>query len=75
MKASKSNSSAATSRAPFAPATELEHVPVVFYEILYLAKQEKGLEIVPLIESVIQVTQKQADSLTCLPRMAKGGIE
>jgi hypothetical protein len=74
MTASKNNSSPATCRAPFAPATELEHVPFVFYEIRYLATRGKSAEIVPLIDSVIQVTQRQADSLLNLPRVASGEV-
>jgi len=75
MKRSKSSSSAATARAPFGLATKLEHVPVVFYEILHLATRGQSAEIVPLIRSVIEVTQKQADSLASLPRVANGGVE
>jgi hypothetical protein len=74
MNALKSNSSPATCRAPFAPATELEHVPFVFYEIRYLATRGQGAEIVPLIDSVIEVTQRQADSLAHLPRVASGEV-
>lgn len=73
MRNSKSNSSAATARAPFAPATELDHVPFVFYEIKYLALNGKNADIVPLIESVITVTQRHADALLNLPRVAEEG--
>ena len=74
MNALKSNSSPATCRAPFEPATELEHVPIVFYEILPLATRGQSAEIVPLIKSVIEVTQRQADSLVNLPRVASGEV-
>jgi hypothetical protein len=74
MTALKNNSSPATCRAPFAPATELEHVPFVFYEILHLATRGQSAEIVPLIKSVIEVTQRQADSLLNLPRVASGEV-
>jgi hypothetical protein len=74
MSALKNNSSPATCRAPFAPATELEHVPFVFYEILHLARRGQSEEIIPLIKSVIEVTQRQADSLAYLPRVAGGEV-
>jgi hypothetical protein len=74
MNALKNNSSPATCRAPFAPATELEHVPIVFYEILHLPTRGQSAEIVPLIKSVIEVTQRQADSLAYLPRVASGEV-
>ena len=44
---------------------------MVFYEILHLATRGQSEEILPLIESVIEVTQRQADSLANLPRVAK----
>lgn len=74
MKASKNSSSKATTRAPFAPATELEHVPFVFYEIRYLATRGQSAEIISLIDSVIEVTQRQADSLAYLPRVASAEV-
>ena len=49
-------------------------MPFVFYEILHLATRGQSAEIVPLIKSVIQVTQRQADSLVHLPRVATGEI-
>ena len=61
-------------RGSFAPATRLDHVPVVFYEILHLATRGQSAEIVPLIKSVIEVTQRQADSLVNLPRVASGEV-
>lgn len=67
----KSNSSAATARAPYAPATRLEHVPFVFYEIWELATCGKSAEIVPLIQSVIEVTQVDPESLRKLPHVAE----
>lgn len=71
MKPSSSNSSAATCRAPFAPATRLEHVPIVFYEILNLATKAGQSEIATLIKSVITVTQADPESLVKLPHVAK----
>jgi hypothetical protein len=62
------------SRKCFALATELVHVPFVLYEIWDLAKRGRHLEIVPLIKSVIEVTQRQADSLAHLPRVAGGEV-
>ena len=73
MKRSKSNSSADT-RGPYQPATELAHVPVVFYEILDLANKGQSAEIVPLIQSVIFVTQLDNDSLRKLPDAQKGKL-
>lgn len=69
---SKSNSSATTCKQPYAPATELHHVPIVFYEILDLAARGKAEEIIPLIESVIEVTQTDPESLSKLSHAAKG---
>lgn len=74
MRALKNSSSEATCRGPFEPATSLEEVPIVFYEILDLATRGKCAEIVPLIKSVIEVTQRQADSLAHLPRVASGEV-
>ena len=79
MKRSNNNSSPATARAPFAQATRLDHVPVVFYEILHLATrgQEDGgtdavdscAQIARLIQSVITITQIEPDSLAKLPEI------
>jgi hypothetical protein len=70
MKHLNNNSSAATCRAPFAPATQLEHVPIVFYEILNLATKSGQSEIATLIKSVIAVTQSDPESLLKLPHVA-----
>lgn len=70
MKHSNDSSSAATARAPFAPATRLEHVPIIFYEILNLATKSGQDEIATLIKSVIRVTQSDPDSLLKLPEVA-----
>jgi hypothetical protein len=43
---------------------------VVFYEILHLATRGQAAEIVPLIQSVIEVTQVEPDSLANLPNIA-----
>lgn len=64
-----SNSSKASSpstkktREPYAPATELIHVPFVLYEIEELAAEGKSAEILPLIRSVINLTQAAPGSL------------
>lgn len=70
---SKSNSSAATARPPYAPAETLAEVPFVFYEIFELATRGKSAEIVPLIKSVIRVTQADPDALKNLPGVAGKG--
>ena len=70
MSSSKKALSATTARAPFEPATRLEHVRIVHYEILDLATRGKAAEIVPLIESVIAVTQADPESLEKLPHVA-----
>jgi hypothetical protein len=49
-------------------------VPFVFYKILHLATCGQSAEIVPLIKSVIEVTQRQAESLAHLPRVASGEV-
>ena len=69
MKPSSSNSSAATARPPFSPAETLAEVPFVLYEIWELAANGKASEIVPLIKSVIKVTQLQPDGLAKLPQV------
>jgi len=74
MPRSKTNSSVAMARAPFAPATKLEHVPFVFYEILELATRGESGKIVPLIESVITVTQADPEGLSKLPYVAAGNL-
>jgi hypothetical protein len=53
---------------PFAPATELSHVPVALYEIQFLATRGRVEEILPLIQSVIAVTQSRPDCLAELPQ-------
>lgn len=68
MKPSSNNSSLATAKAPYTPATRLVEVPIVLYEILDLATRGKAAEIVPLIQSVIDVTQSEPGSLARLPR-------
>jgi len=53
-------------------------VPCVFYEIKWLATRgQEGdcARILPLIDSVIEVTQRQADNLAYLPRVAEGEVE
>lgn len=45
-------------------------MPFVFYEIKYLATRGQNSEILPLIESVIFVTQQYSDGLSRLPHVA-----
>jgi hypothetical protein len=71
MKPSNGNSSLATARAPFAPATRLEHVPIALYEILYLATVSRPQDIVPLVKSIIAVTQIDAEAFIRLPDVAR----
>lgn len=47
-------------------------MPVVFYEILDLATRGQSAEIVPLIQSVIEVTQADPEGLKKLPHVAEG---
>lgn len=63
----------ATKRAPYQPVTRLEQVPIAFYEILELATRGESAQIVPLIQSVISVTQVAPDALVKLPHVAEGG--
>lgn len=65
---SNSNSSRSISRGPFEPATRVEHLPVVFYEILYLAKEAGHAQIEQLIQSVIDIS---GASPGCLSEMAE----
>ena len=51
--------------------TRLEQVPIAFYEILELATRGESAQIVPLIQSVISVTQIEPDALANLPHVAK----
>lgn len=57
-------------RAPYEPAETLAEVPFVLYEIWELAANGKSAEIVPLIRSVIRVTQIEPDALAKLPQVA-----
>lgn len=50
-------------------------MPIAFYEILQLAKKGQSAEIVPLIESVILVTQQDAGGLAKLPLSALLALE
>lgn len=61
-----------TKRAPYQPVTRLEQVPIAFYEILELATRGESAQIVPLIQSVISVTQIEPDALAKLPWAAAG---
>lgn len=56
-------------RAPFQPVTRLEQVIIALYEVKDLARREKSKEIVPLINSVIQIIQDSGKSLADLPRV------
>lgn len=71
MKPSKNNSSPSTARAPYQPVRQLIEVPFALYEIFELATRGNAAGIVPLIQSVIEITQAEPDGLTRLPRMAK----
>lgn len=71
MKHSNNNSSLATAKAPYTPATRLVEVPIVLYEILDLATRGQAAAIVPLIQSVIDVTQAEPGSLAKLPHVAQ----
>lgn len=57
------------SRAPFAPVSELMHVPIALFEILALAKEGKADEIVPLIQSVINITLADVDAWQKIAQM------
>jgi len=57
-------------RAPFAPATELIHVPFVLWEIQALANEGNAEAIKPLIRSVIAVTLSQPDSWQQIEKMS-----
>jgi hypothetical protein len=74
MTTTSSNSSQITKReskrAPFQPVTRLEQVIIALYEIKDLATRGKSADIVPLIDSVITVTQNSGKSLAELPHVA-----
>lgn len=70
MKPSSGNSSLATARAPFAPATRLEHVPIALYEVLFLATEARQSNIVSLVKSIISVTQIDSEAFIKLPEVA-----
>lgn len=55
-------SSASMSRAPYAPVTDLIHVPLALWEVQELAEVGDAAAIVPLIKSIIKVTLKDADA-------------
>jgi len=74
MKHTNDKSSRATKRHPFEPVTRLEQVPIALYEILELATRGESGKIVPLIESVITVTQIDAEGLAKLPHVAGGTL-
>lgn len=62
MNSTSTKSSASTSRAPYAPATDLIHVPLALWEVQELAEVGDAAAIVPLIKSIIKVTLKDADA-------------
>lgn len=62
-----SSPSTRKTREPYAPATELIHVPFVLYEIEELAGEGKAAEILPLIRSVIKLTEASPGSIRNLP--------
>lgn len=55
--------------------TRLEQVPIAFREIKDLATRGKSAEILPLIESVIAVTQAAPNALATLPQVAESHAE
>lgn len=57
-------------RAPYQPVSRLVEVPIAFYEIKDLATRGKAAEIVPLINSIIDITQAEPGSLSKLPHVA-----
>lgn len=69
MSLSKRSSSLATVRAPYAPVQRLVEVPIAFFEIMELATRGASREIVPLIKSIIQVTQIDPTGLRQLSEM------
>ena len=62
MNNTNAKSSASTSRAPYAPATDLIHVPLALWEIQELAEVGDAAAIVPLIKSIIKVTLRDAEA-------------
>ena len=71
MKDTKDKSSKPTKRAPFQPVTRLEQVPIAFYEIRELATRGDATLIVPLIDSVIALTNATPNALATLPHVAE----
>ena len=70
--ASKSNSSQPTqARAPHTPVKRLVEVPTAFYDIWELALAGRNDDIVPIIKSIIQVTQTEPAGLLRLPELAR----
>lgn len=56
MPRSKSNSSQGI-RAPFEPISKLWEVPAALYEIKWLATQDEADRILPLVDSILKVTE------------------
>lgn len=56
MKDTNAKSSKLRSRAPFQPVTKLVQVPLALFEIKALALEHRAGHIVPLIESIINIT-------------------
>lgn len=50
------------SRAPYAPVTDLIHVPLALWEVQELAEIGDAAAIVPLIKSIIRVTLRDAEA-------------
>lgn len=65
MPRSKSSSSAVI-RAPFEPIKNLYEVPGALYEIKWLASQDESERIIPLIDSIIKITQADPEAWTKL---------
>lgn len=57
------------SREPFGPVSELVQVPIALFEIWALAKEHKSDEIIPLIQSVINVTLADVDAWQKIAQM------
>lgn len=70
MSNTSAKSSASTSRAPYAPVTELIHVPLALWEIQELAEEGNAAAIVPLVKSIIKVTLKDAEAWQKMQQLA-----
>lgn len=72
MKDTNAKSSKLPQRAPFQPVTALVQVPPALFEIKALALEHRAGHIVPLVDSIIEITLADPDAWAKVAKMQPG---